>query len=225
MSLTPETMLELMALADGELEGHARARVEKLVAESEEARRVVDAMRAPELGAWLAEAVDARAGAADGIADAVMAKLASSPAHRDRDSDRDRSGAPGHEDGGVVRLAATTGRRISRVQVAVAAAVGAMALAAGIAVIARVAGREEMSSAPVAPVLLPSAEVQGAPAGSSAVAQQNAVPRESVEVDEIDSPSRGVSVFEIPLRSAAAAAGPVAPSSVVIWIDDEPGAK
>jgi hypothetical protein len=46
-----------------------------------------------------------------------------------------------------------------------------------------------------------------------------------VEVDEIDSPSRGVSVFEIPLGSvAAAAASPVAPSSVVIWIDDDPGA-
>jgi hypothetical protein len=209
-------MLELMALADGELEGHARERAEKLVAESEEARRLVDAMRGPDLGAWLEEAVDARAGAAEGIADAVMAKLASLPA--------DESGAPLREEGGVVRLAAASKRRVSRTQVAAAAAVAALALAAGVAVVARVADREERVAAPVARTPVPSAEVPGAPAGTSAVAQA-ALPRESVEVDEIDSPSRGVSVFEIPLRSAAAAAGPVAPSSVVIWIDDEPGVK
>ena len=46
-------MLELMALADGELEGEDRARVEALVAQSDEARQVVEAMRSPVLGTWL----------------------------------------------------------------------------------------------------------------------------------------------------------------------------
>jgi hypothetical protein len=216
MSLPRETMLELMAFADGELEGRARERAEKLVAENEEARRLVDAIRAPQLGEWIGEAVDARSAAADGIADAVMAKLASAPAHDPV--------APVRDEGGVVRFAPPGRRRLSRPQVAAGAAVAALALAAGIAVIARVKGDEGGSPAPVASVA-PTAELREPPAGSSAVAQQPALPRESVEVDEIDSPSRGVSVFEIPLGSAAAKAGPAGPSSVVIWIDDEPGAK
>jgi hypothetical protein len=53
-----------------------------------------------------------------------------------------------------------------------------------------------------------------------------------VEVDDIDSPSRGISVFEISLAptiqgaGAAASVGAAARpgSSVVVWIDDE-GAK
>jgi anti-sigma factor RsiW len=44
MSLSRETMMDLMAYADGELDAEARARVEALVASSEEARRVVAEM-------------------------------------------------------------------------------------------------------------------------------------------------------------------------------------
>jgi hypothetical protein len=44
-----------------------------------------------------------------------------------------------------------------------------------------------------------------------------------VEVDEIDSPAHGVTVFEIPASGVAAAAGGGAPPpSVVIMIEDEP---
>jgi hypothetical protein len=39
-------------------------------------------------------------------------------------------------------------------------------------------------------------------------------------VDEVDSPSRGISVFEIPVPGAAAA-NANGPSSVVIMIEDE----
>ena len=48
-------------------------------------------------------------------------------------------------------------------------------------------------------------------------------PRGGVEVDEIDAPSHGVSVFEIPAAAAAAVANPRAPSSVVVMGRDEPG--
>jgi hypothetical protein len=107
------------------------------------------------------------------------------------------------------------------------AAGAALALAAGVAVVARSGDRAEAPRAPVASVVAPHGEVASEPAGPT-VAQQNVSPQQGVEVDEIDSPSRGISVFEIPLGSAAAAAGApgqVAPSSVVIWIDDEPGVK
>src|SRR5258708_28102684 len=78
VSLPHETVLELMSLADGELEGEAREHAEKLIAESDEARRVVEAMRGPHVGIWLKDAIDRRADAAgvDGIAETVMARLA-----------------------------------------------------------------------------------------------------------------------------------------------------
>jgi hypothetical protein len=211
MSLSPETMLELMALADGELEGAARERIERLVAQSEEARRVVDAMRAPHVGLWLGEALQARAEAADGIADAVMARLESSSAGP---GVRDGRGGE-REEHGVVRLANAGGRRWSRTAVGVGTAAlgGVLALAAGIAVYLRSAEQNSGERAPVASVVAPTAVRPPSPS-------------QGVEVDEIDSPSRGVSVFEIPLGSAAAvAAGPSSPSSVVIWIDDDQGGK
>jgi hypothetical protein len=215
MSLSRETMLELMALADGELQGGARERAERLVADNEEARRVVEAMRAPQLGAWLGEAVSGRSAAADGVADAVMATIASQGA---ANVGPDRSaGTPANEGGGVVRLTAPSGRRAAWVPV-----VTLVALAAGVLLVLRSIRRDEVEPAPVASVTLPSPSLGTATPVASVSAPLSAVPIRGVEVEEIDSPSRGVSVFEIPLGNAAAAAGHAAPSSVVIWIDDEP---
>lgn len=183
MSLSRETMMDLMAFADGELEGEDRARVERLVAENSEARSVVDAMQSPAIGTWLEGEMAERTAAADGIAAAVMAKL---PA---RGSSRGRS------------------------PVAVISIGAALALAAGVALILRSSGESSESHAPVASVELPSVDTQVLP-----VAAQR--PTQGVEVDEVDSPSRGISVFEIPLAGAAAA-NANGPSSVVIMIEDE----
>ncbi len=78
MSLSHETLLELMSLADGELEGSDKERVERLVASDDEARQIVASLRGAEVGTWLAETMDQRAAAsgADGIADAVMVAIA-----------------------------------------------------------------------------------------------------------------------------------------------------
>ncbi len=76
LSLSRETMMELMALADGELEGEAEERAERLAAQSEEARQVVASMRGPSLRVWLDGALESRRPSSDGIADAVMARLA-----------------------------------------------------------------------------------------------------------------------------------------------------
>lgn len=133
MSLSRETMMELMALADGELEGEDRARVERLIADNDEARRVVDAMQSPAIGTWLEGEVAERAAAADGIAAAVMAKL---PA---RAPSRGRSPAV------VISIGA------------------ALALAAGVALILRSQGVSSEAQVPVASVELPSVDVQPPP--------------------------------------------------------------
>jgi hypothetical protein len=206
MSLSPETMLELMALADGELDGDAKLRAEKRVAEDEEARRALEAFRAPHLATWLADSVDRRAGAAgaDGIADAVMARIQ----------------APVRADGAVVRIAPVDAKRGSRLQFAVAAGIVGLMMAAAVALFARSREGAEETRMPVASVGVPSVDYQPTPTSGG----QQGGPVQGVEVDEIDSPSRDISVFEIPLGSAAAAAGAAHPSSVVIWIDDDQGA-
>jgi hypothetical protein len=214
MSLSRETMLELMALADGELQGGARERVERLVADNEEARRVVEGMRASQLGAWLGEAVNGQSAVADGVADAVMATIASQSAG---DVGPDRSVAAPANEGGVVRLTPPTRSRAAWVPV-----VTLVALAAGVLLVLRSIRRDEVEPAPVASVTMPSPSLGSSMPVASVSAPLSAAPIRGVEVEEIDSPSRGVSVFEIPLGNAAAAAGPTAPSSVVIWIDDEP---
>jgi hypothetical protein len=220
MSLSRETMMELMALADGELDGEDRERVEKLAAESDEARRVVEAMRAPVLGAWLAGVMVERSAAADGIADRVMAELELEVAKKD--------GVAGG--GQVVRLSearrthrAPTG--VTRGQLAVLG--GALVLAAVILLYVR-SDHEADTSSPVAnvepPAPVPSATVPAAmPAAPATTALAQAPhPTQGVEVDEIDSPSHDVTVFEIPGGNMAAAASGNSPSSVVIMIEDEP---
>jgi hypothetical protein len=213
MTLSRETVLELMALADGELEGEARTRAERLAAESDEARGVVEAMRMPLLGAWLSETLEEKAGAADGIADAVMAKI-----------DRARAEA-GIE--GVVRLSDHRARRssgVTRGQLAVLG--GVLVLAATILLYVRSDRDTTDGPSPVAsvdvPAIAPGTAAMPIPSTSSALAQQGAHPAQGVEVDEIDSPTHGVTVFEIPAGGIAAAASGGNPSSVVIMIDDEP---
>jgi hypothetical protein len=218
LSLPRETLLELMAFADGELDASARVRAEKLLSENAEARRVVEGLRlhSRTVGAWLGAAVEARAVAADGVADSVMATI-----------------EVARDPGGVIRLAAMGGRRSSRLRGARTTAIAALAVAAAVAIYARSQhGAIPTGAAPVARVLAPSppSALPGSQtaASPSALAQETEPPPAGVEVDQIDSPSRGVSVFEIPLGSAAAAAGATEqarPSSVVIWIDDEPAGK
>ncbi len=207
MTLPHDTVLELMALADGELQGDARARVEELVATNEEARRVVLAMRGGTVDGWLGEAAHVHAGAsgADAVADDVMRAL-------------EAEARPAREAGvpAVVSLVAARSARPGRRVVAFVA--GGLALAA--AVVLYVRAGSPSAPAPVASV----APVVTASAPSASVAQQ-ARPAAGVEVNQIDAPRRGVSVFEIPVGAAAAVAEPSGPKSVVVWVDEDTGAK
>jgi hypothetical protein len=197
-----------MALADGELEGDEKARAEKALAASAEARLLVEGFRANHLAQWLGESLEERAAAADGIADAVMARVA-------------REGA---EERRVVSLSSTkNAKKKSRMGVAAPVAFAALSLAAGVAMTLREADKPRDTSAPVA--MTPAATEDDPQA--SALAQRAApAAAQGVEVDEIDSVSRGVSIFEIPVvPSAAAAANAPPPSSVVIMIEDDPATK
>jgi hypothetical protein len=195
MSLSREAVLELMALADGELEGEAKERAEKLALQSQEARRVVEAMRATEVRTWLGNAIAQRVSAADGIASSVMAEIASLPSTRR--TDKRRSG------------------RTSRLVPMSAVAMSALAIAAGTVIYLR-SGNRTQESAQLRAGGIPSGgastspELSASPAGGS---------KRGVEVEEIDSTAH-VSIFEI-----SAIANASAPSSVVVWIDDEPGER
>ncbi|HEY1958374.1 MAG TPA: hypothetical protein VGH28_22310 [Polyangiaceae bacterium] len=70
MSLTQEQMLDVMALADGELEGDDRARAEKLVESDAEAKELLASLHA--IGDGVRGAVDYEG---IDVRDAVMAKL------------------------------------------------------------------------------------------------------------------------------------------------------
>jgi hypothetical protein len=207
MSLSHETILELMSLADGELEGDDRDRIERLVASSEEARRVVESMRDGEVGSWLATTAHDRAGAsgADGIADAVMASVEAAAAVGPRMS----------QAGGLVSVAEARARRPSRFGVVATGAATALALAAAVALYVRAGADHPDDRAPVASVGLPPAAPLEPP--STTMAQ---VAPTGVEVNEIDAPSRGVSVFEIP--AAAAVMPSKGGSSVVVWVEEDP---
>jgi hypothetical protein len=216
MTLSHETVLELMSLADDELEGDEKERVEKLVASSDEAARIVAAMRRGEVGAWLGTSMDERAerAGADGIAGAVMAAVG----HPSAAAQASKAGRPA-EAGGVASIAGRARR--SGLQIAVSAAAAGLALAAAVALYVRAGGDRTADHAPVASVGIPPVDFQPP---SASVARVEPVAG-GVEVNEIDAPSRGVSVFEIPVGAAAAVASPPGPSSVVVWVDDDPGSK
>ena len=206
MTLPRATMMELMAYADGELDDDTRARVEELLATNAEARGVAEALGA--LGEDVREAVLGRViPRADGIADAVMKRLGG---HGPVDADMGKRDGPVGRTGGAHSLPAGasvaqvlpigTARQV-RVAIA-AAAVSALALAAGYAFVVRSA--VDKLGAP-APAPLASAE---APDGTG----------QGVEVEQLDSPDRSVSMMYLPAVAAAANANA---STVVVWITDE----
>jgi hypothetical protein len=207
VTLPRETVLELMGLVDGALDAEAKSRAEKLVASDEEARLLFEALRGSPVGEFVRESVSRSANAAEGIADAVMVRLG--PA-----------AMPNAAEGGVVRLAPRPRRRSGRGPAIVASVGAALVLAAAIAIYLRSGSQRGGDDfAPVASVVVPPL---GGPLASASQGELKAAPGSGVEVNQIEAPSRVVSVFQIPLGSAAAAVGP-GHSSVVVWVEEEDG--
>ena len=228
-TLSRDAMLELMAYADGELEGDDLARVEALVASSDEARRIVQSMGGVADWVRVADEASPRREAshrmADGIADGVMAQIAMSVAAP--------LGSAASPASPSISLDAARTRRASRRAPGrlAAAGVGLLALAAGTVLLLRSNGggvdaphaaHTKATKTVVAQSEGPSIGPlpgSGAASGVEAVAQAGADDVSGVDVEQVESPSHQVSVFYLP-AVAAAAAGSNA-SSVVVWIGDD----
>jgi hypothetical protein len=190
VSLSHETLLELMAFADGELEGAAKSRIEDLIASNAEARAVVAGFRAPDLAHALADSVDRRADAAgaDQVATTVLARLglAAPPAS-------------------PISISSRLHGRAARARRAAVVVGGALALAAAVVLILRVShvgfGGGSLGEARV-----------GAPSVEWAPSRDippSASPRDvHLEVRSIDAPAAGAEVFELPV-----AGGPALPAT------------
>ena len=174
MSLHEETMLLLMAYADGELDDAERARAELLLGESEDARLFVKNLGV--LGEAITAAEEQRAArlSVDSVADEVLARIAAETAPAD--------GAK------VVRL--DERRAPSRVKAATMVA-AVLVLAAGWALAIRTlsdAGPSAEAPAPSAPPL--------------AVAAADEDPS-GVEVENVESDESAVSLFYLPAVAGA----------------------
>jgi hypothetical protein len=168
---------------------------------------VVDAMRGSTVRVWLGDTLEERARSADSIADAVMARLGATAV----------AGGPSSSPPWGIGRPPTSARRrpSSRALATGAVFASALAIAAAVAMVVRGGGR-----APLAKSAAPSGEATAPErmAATPAGTESGSAPR-GVEVEEIDSASH-VSIFEI-----SALANASGPSSVVVWIDDDPGEK
>lgn len=201
MSLSEQTILDLMAYADGQLDGGSAKRIEKLVARDEEARKVLESMQT------LTECIQIVEGDrpethvdVDGIVDSVMKTISTLPIPVDEERPRKllRAGTAG-----VVSFL--------------------VAIAAGWALFGppndpptkeQLAAAETVLASRKPRVLTP---VPVAP--PQAVAAKEPAPLEpgGVELDHVESPSHEVSVFYVP---AIAVSEENTSTSVVVWIGD-----
>jgi hypothetical protein len=207
-ALPKDTLLELMAYADGELAGEERARAERLIAENADAKRFVASLGV--LGSHVRrEEAELGSLPADGIADAVMARIGGAQA-------------------GVVDLAAARAQRSAAVRgpgrsawkFGVVAVAAALALAAGAVFMLRGEQLGAQNDSPRPPgqhtSLLPSplpSPRSPSPSKENVLASIVA----GVDVESLDAP-QAVSVFYVPAMNAAANANA---SSVVVWIEEE----
>lgn len=212
-TLSKDTLLELMAYADGELEGGDRERIEKLVAESDEAKAFVQNLEA--LGGHIRLAGDPEPTITlDGIADTVLARI-----------EREERKAPTQKRI-VVALdeirAGQDKRKAARATPAGApwkpvagVVVAALALAASVAMLMR----EDKPGASNQPQAPKPEQQQSAPRPTQpdGVKEVLAAMTQGVDVETVDAP-QAVSVFYVPAMNAAAGANV---SSVVVWIEDE----
>lgn len=192
--LSRDVMMELMAYADGELDEVEAARVERLISKDSDAQRVVESMGV--LGRVVTGLHDASyGGATDGLADAIMAKVA-------------QEGAPRSPSIRPPRVVDLRDAREKRVKVG-AAIVAVIALAAGIVLTTRKANETPMRQAKVGAGASPATGALG-----TAPPPPQAVAAAGVDLEQVDS-ENDVAVFYLPSSVGANA------SSVVVWIDDK----
>jgi anti-sigma factor RsiW len=190
--LTPETMLELMAYADGELEGEDLTRIETLIASNTAAERLVSSMHT--LGDCLrvTEAQRPVPKIVNRIAHEVMAQIEAEKARR-----------------AVVPLAPRAVRMRNAIVAGTVSA--AIAIAAGWAMFVVPPDSGPRPPAPVA--LAPTVRAPVAPATPVTPTTPDGT---GVDLNQVESPAGQVSVFYVPAVAAGIADENV--SSVVLWL-------
>lgn len=207
MSLSEQTMLDLMAYADGELHGSTAKRIEKLVARDAEARKVLDAMQTLTECVQISSAdrpaptVDV-----DGIVDAVMKTVSTLPVPKDEER--------------PVRLLRGAAAGLASALIAIAA--GWALFAPDFA-----ATPEKLETAELIRQGIAAAKNPPPPAPAPEVVAVAPVPPAAlsepggVELDHVESPSHEVSVFYVPaVAESLTENGNSAATSVVVWIGD-----
>jgi anti-sigma factor RsiW len=192
-TLSAETMLELMAYADGELDGDDLARIESLIATDPDAERVVSTMHTLGDCVRVTEGERRIPKIVDRIADDVMAKIEAEKARR--------------------TVAPLQPRPIRLRNAIVAGSISAaIAMAAGWAMFVR--PPDDAPPAPVAvvaPVVAPKAIPTAAPVTPDGT---------GVDLNQVESPAGQVSVFYVPAVAAGGLADENV-SSVVLWLGDD----
>lgn len=226
-----DRLLQLMAFADGELDGDARVAAAALRATDPNAARLVEdfAVLGRVIQTTDASSPRARAVASFDIADLVMAEVAKvSPESKDepkRETKQETKpvvaeSKPVVRPTGVASLEAARARQKQRMKIGAGVA-AALALAASVflvtrenheAPIARSAGTVAVPTAPPAPQA-PNPNPESASSSELAANANPSRPHEDVEVDAIDSPGSSVSVYYLPSANEAT-------SSVVVWVDE-----
>lgn len=193
--LSSETMMKLMAYADGELDDAEKSDVEALLAKSSEAKQfVAQIMGLGGIVAALHEGQNETIARFD-IADAVMAKVEEAPAVSRRGEIA--GGAAGRGIRSISSLEIARARRASQMKVT-GGIVGALALAAAVFLVAR--DKET-----------PMAKAPSVVAANNDSSMNNAGP--GVEVDVVQSEGNSVSVFYLPSSNELS-------TSVVVWVDE-----
>lgn len=198
MSLSSETMLALMALADGELEGDELARAQAIVASEPDAARFIEQIGG--LGDLVQIGHDersAKAIAAFDIVDSLMAMTQS------------EAFAPAPE-ANVIPLAAARAKRVARLaeprrRSSLLTIGGSIAAALALAASLFLVVQHRTNEAPMAkaPAMPPAAPVLGTAAAAGT----------GVEVSTVNSSNNSVSVFYLPSANELS-------TSIVVWVDE-----
>jgi hypothetical protein len=198
MSLSSDTMMKLMAYADGELEGAELVEAQKLLASDPDSVRFVEQIAG--LGEIVTRGYDAGAGTTTAmfdVADAVMSRVA--PVMNGTHEKQ-----PAKNDANVSSLAAARAKRGSSMKVGAGIA-AALALAASVFLFAQ----HRSDEAPMASAVAPGAVAPGNGA-NGAVATTGGT---GVSVSTVNSPGNAVSVFYLPTANELS-------TSVVVWVDE-----
>lgn len=195
--LSSETMMKLMAYADGELDGKERLETEKLLLTDEHALRFVEQISG--CGNLVGEGYEAsktaKTVASFDIADAVMAKV------KTEKTDAAPKSEVSPKSTKISPIELARAKRAQRMKIG-----GGIALALAIAAAVFVYARPSETPMAKGPSTVPNNPTQTTSNGPG------------IDVKAVESPGQNVSVFYLPSANELS-------TSVIIWVDESAGEK